>query len=319
MMFDCRLRFPVQYALRICVVVALAVVHGCRASDEQQLPQHRLAPQLRLGDDEDGEAFQFTRISGVVQGPGAVYVAQDGQQEVLVFDLQGRYIRTIGRQGSGPGEFQGLQSIGVLGDTLWTIDVGLRRISVFQADGQLIATTPLEQLGTTSGVAGSYFFSMPMALLSDGTVLGFGGTTGRAIAEGWVTAYPLLRMTRSGDVLDTLGWVSIRNADMILRSPKWTMYRSQPFGDNPLVAYAAVTGRTFVIDRRCSGEASTEFLTVTALRTSGDTVWTRQHPYRRTLEARHRQRAASLESALRPRFSSEEIERGALRTGVSSA
>jgi len=38
---------------------------------------------------------------------------------VVVFDAQGRRLRSIGREGRGPGEFAALRSIGLLGDTLY--------------------------------------------------------------------------------------------------------------------------------------------------------------------------------------------------------
>jgi hypothetical protein len=253
---------------------------SCAAEAQRTVPQGlAFVAEVRIGDDESGPAFEFTELSQILVAGDAVYVAQTGLQEIRVFDSRGRHLQTIGRRGGGPGEFDGLQSIGFVGDTLWAIDTHLRRVTLFSATGKLLMTLPFESVSEKRGVDGNFFFTYPVALLRDGSALGFGGTTGVAIAAGRVTKTPILRMTRTGKTLDTLGWVPIGNTNMILRSTNGTAYRTQPFSDAPITAYSPVSQRIFVVNRKAATSAAPSSFLVTALQTNGDTLWSKGYAY----------------------------------------
>jgi hypothetical protein len=81
---------------------------------------------------------EFGRITGVIaDGEGNVYVADASAPEVRVFDEQGKFVKRIGRRGSGPGEFVSLQSIGWLGDTLVVMDAsGNGRLGLLTRSGE---------------------------------------------------------------------------------------------------------------------------------------------------------------------------------------
>lgn len=299
---------------RFSPAVLLLLLVSCDAAsvpEGQRSAALRLVPELRLGDDEDGSAFQFVRIAGVVVDGQRVYVRDEGSQFVRQFDSGGRFVRNVGRPGAGPGEFQGLFAIGTLADTLWAIDVAQRRVSMFNSDGRFIRSWPLDKLGQAGSARADSFFSMPLALTSDGEMLGFGGTTGRAIADGRVTASPVYRMARSGAVIGTLTWVSIRHSDMVLRSASAMMYRAQPFADNPLLACDGANRRVIVIQRSSSDRRSAASFRATAINLLGDTLWSTvvpvaPVPISRT--ARDSVREAVLR-AIRPRFAAAELDR----------
>jgi len=48
-----------------------------------------------------------------------------------VFDMSGKFVRNIGRDGAGPGEFRQIERFGWVGDTLWVSDPVLRRYTLF--------------------------------------------------------------------------------------------------------------------------------------------------------------------------------------------
>jgi len=62
---------------------------------------------LSIGDNEVDSSYYFSVISDVkVDQEGRIYVL-DGMESLLkIFDNQGSYIQTIGREGQGPGELQ---------------------------------------------------------------------------------------------------------------------------------------------------------------------------------------------------------------------
>jgi len=62
-----------------------------------------------------------------------------------VFDREGRFVRTIGRRGSGPGEFRQLRDFCVLpGDTIVAVSLSERRIAAFDSAGRHLRTAVLE-------------------------------------------------------------------------------------------------------------------------------------------------------------------------------
>jgi hypothetical protein len=307
--------------------IAFAIVFGfAPAVDAQRpLPQFPLVAELRIGAEQAGPAYEFTAISQVAARAGAVYVSQPNQQEIRMFDSTGRHLRTIGRRGGGPGEFDALQSFGLLSDTLWTIDSNLRRVTLFSPAGKLIATIPYGSIPLQPGAAGGFYFPFPLALMPGGNVLGFGGTTSRDIADGRVTAMPILRMTRTGRTLDTLGWVSLRNDAMIMRSARGISYRGQPFTDAMLIAYAPVAARAYVIDRTAATSSARASYTVTALRTNRDTAWSRRFAYTPVKLDAHVADSVRdrMRRAYRTRYTEQEVDRAlflpAFRTPVSAA
>jgi len=72
-------------------------------------------PALSIGLVEGDDVYQFSRIIGVRRfSDGRIAVANQGSDEVRIFDVQGKWLRTIGRRGDGPGEFQSLRSLFIL-------------------------------------------------------------------------------------------------------------------------------------------------------------------------------------------------------------
>ncbi len=88
---------------------------------------------------------QFDKPSDIAFGPAEeVYISDGyGNSRVMQFDQAGKFIKTWGQPGSGPGEFDLPHTIKV--DSRGRILVGDReneRIQVFDADGRLLAIWP---------------------------------------------------------------------------------------------------------------------------------------------------------------------------------
>ena len=271
-----------------------------------------LVPELRIGSEDRGPAYQFTDITQVVPAGGRVFVAERQLTAIRAFDAQGRYLYSIGRRGAGPGEFEWVQGIGLLGDTLWATDGNQRRVTYFDLSGKVQRTVRLTPLPSRGAPTEAVFFPYPVVLVSGDTMLGFGASSGRAIAMGQVTARPLLTFARDGRTRDTLGWASLRHEDMILRSERSIMYREQPFSDAPLLAFAARARRVYMIERWVSERADSASFRVTAWGAGArQPLWTRSYPYTpRVLPASQRDSVRDRHHRLlRPRFSTAEVER----------
>ena len=67
---------------------------------------------------------------------GMIYIADSQQLNIKVYDPAGQLVSTIGRRGQGPGEFQELSKIHVVGNTLFVVDRNQQRIHLFSTSDQ---------------------------------------------------------------------------------------------------------------------------------------------------------------------------------------
>jgi hypothetical protein len=96
-----------------------------------------LVEEVRIGSVEGSETETFGRVGAIAAGrDGRIWVL-DGQGPVIrMFDPDGCYVRDVGRQGSGPGEYRqvlGMQALHAGGVAIW--DIGNNRITVYDEDG----------------------------------------------------------------------------------------------------------------------------------------------------------------------------------------
>ncbi|MYB07473.1 MAG: 6-bladed beta-propeller, partial [Gemmatimonadetes bacterium] len=94
----------------------------------------------------------FGAIRVQAASDGTIYVLDQQAAEVRVFDADGRYLRTIVRQGEGPGEIGGANGIFLSGDTLlWINDTRQRTIIGVDTDGDEVRrfTKPVMSVAST--------------------------------------------------------------------------------------------------------------------------------------------------------------------------
>ncbi len=91
----------------------------------------------------------------VIRGPGFYLVADPFfASEMRVYDLEGRYVRTVGREGAGPGEYRFIRAMRVgPADSLYVFDALNSRITVLSPFPafQLARTAPLQARLTENG------------------------------------------------------------------------------------------------------------------------------------------------------------------------
>ncbi len=113
----------------------------------------------------EGELFTYEHVLTLVQDPGVTeslisravgfagtadghYVVVDNRSSrgtytvarLVIFGPDGRFIRSIGQVGSGPGDFQGMLLEEVREDVVTIYDIRLRRLTRYRTDGELLGT-----------------------------------------------------------------------------------------------------------------------------------------------------------------------------------
>jgi len=98
--------------------------------------------ELSIGSKEGNGAYAFSDISHLTaDDQGRIYALDRKESHVKVFDAQGRYLRTIGRPGQGPGDLNEPIFVYFLRNELLVTQY--ERLSFFSPDGDLLRTVPM--------------------------------------------------------------------------------------------------------------------------------------------------------------------------------
>ncbi len=190
-------------------------------------------PKVAIGSEEGAPEEQFGFVSDALRmADGSLLVADGQSQDLRVYDAAGRYLRTVGRKGGGPGEYQGLHALVPLrGDSIGAIDVYGMRLSVLAPDGRHVRSVrvrPDDEWAVPS-VAGVFPDGSPLVAVEHSRRFRNSETMKRDTAR-------LLRYTAEGAPRDTIAWyaglqtLTITGPNMAMRSP---------------VAFGALTARGF--------------------------------------------------------------------------
>ncbi len=160
-----------------------------RLDPEPLLDLHALGPT---------DAHTFSRIRGMRRLPdGSIAVVNSGTHQIRLFSSLGDHITTVGGQGEGPGEFDNLQRIELVGDSILALDYD-GDVAVFGPvpDPTLVRTVRLQQASIQS-----------LHSLGDGTVVVEAIMSIPPPAAPGIVRTPnaLLRLDLEGALLDSIG------------------------------------------------------------------------------------------------------------------
>jgi hypothetical protein len=101
-----------------------------------------VATVARIGEVMGAPEYTFGLVSGAHFGPNEeVFILDSRENVVRVYDAAGRHIRSFGRAGRGPGEFERATRLVVTQSEVWVTDAVLRRLVRFTLDGTHVATS----------------------------------------------------------------------------------------------------------------------------------------------------------------------------------
>lgn len=103
-------------------------------------------PEITVGVFNGPEEQQLVAVSGAARlSTGEIVVADQGARTVRMYDGEGRFLRTLGRPGSGPGEFEDPAIIVVTPeDAIGIWDGALFRLTWFDPEGALARVDPVD-------------------------------------------------------------------------------------------------------------------------------------------------------------------------------
>ena len=243
-MFGTPQRFqPLLSVLWNCLRTAVWVSVGVAL----QVPKPTTAQEIRVV--RDSPACDSCRLTlehlvtfGEREGPGRVMkptaMARDSRgnyliahgdggghaRQVWVFDPDGAFVQTLGREGDGPGEYRSIRRIDVLpGDTLELFDVRLRRRTTLSPDHTFLASQSYE----AAGFPGS-------ARLPDGRLV-----LRQHIRTPERVGYPFQLVDRSGKIVRSLGSLNpqhrpkeeVKYMRSVASSPKGSLFWTIGYGD----------------------------------------------------------------------------------------
>lgn len=213
-------------------------------------------PVVQIGMLEGEDAYQFDRISGVTRlGDGRIVVANGGTNELRVFDATGRHLQSAGRQGGGPGEFEGMgELVRLPGDSVAVYDWNLARVSFFAPDGAFVRSFQLQYAEGAASLVGR--FTSGSWLSRPGFVFGVGEAGTDVVRDTSV----LLVFDGEGQLADTAA--PYVGPDFYVRSNGGSAFASSlPFGRATETVvwgdrfYAAYTDRFEIVRRDAAGTA----------------------------------------------------------------
>ncbi len=277
--------------------LGIALLFGCGTDLSQDgpltidgLPVLTIEADMRLGSFDDPN-LGFTQVDFVDVGrDGRIYVFERSQQQIRVHDSDGSLIHRIGREGDGPGEFRRAFHFGVHGDTIWVIDSGTERITLFDRDGTVLSAKRVDPIRIPT--PGCYGRVRPIAMRPDG----YFTSDLNSISCGEIDPInegvnpdsipvPRVRFRATGGVVDTIGWDSHPPPRMVRPpgaegpTPRWItigerQYRV-PSGPSTLASWYPLNDGRIILETPLPKSGEDSFLTLTRLGMTGDTVYHR--------------------------------------------
>jgi hypothetical protein len=172
-------------------------------------------PALSIGGLDAEEPYTLFRVTDAIRlNDGRIAVSSSASGDIRYFDETGTHIRTSGRTGGGPGEYQNPNQLyhgG--GDSLLVVDASARRISVLDPDGDFVRVFDIGEAAVIPRIVGRF---------ADGSLLAapavvVGGEEQFLNAGDEITRPPftLVRIEPGGAIADTIG--DFPGAERIIR------------------------------------------------------------------------------------------------------
>jgi len=163
------------------------------------------APIVEIGGSDLGEEYELYSVRSAARlSDGRIVIGNGGTFELRFYSQSGEYLNAVGREGEGPGEFSRMGWMQCLpGDSLFVYDYDLRRLAVFNADGDFVRGIRFESTPELP-------FASPIGIYSDRSLLARGFADTRGVPPDGLQRYesPMFHLDASGGLINELGLYS---------------------------------------------------------------------------------------------------------------
>jgi hypothetical protein len=237
----------------------------------QEPPLWHVEQVLRIGSVEGDENYTLAHVGGLAVGPNnQLFVSQPAEHHIRVFDREGRFVRRIGREGGGPGEFRSISDISYVHGRLRVRDVGAGRVTDFSADGRVRAT----HVARAVRVEAPFYISPPVGLAADGSQ--YLMPTARATAG--VSAFPFYVAAADGSVRQ-IGSVHEGGGTLVGRGERLVSVRRAPVSSRTLYAIDPRSGDVVFVERPAASSRGRHSWRLARVNLNGDTLLRRSYDY----------------------------------------
>ncbi|MFC1662035.1 6-bladed beta-propeller [Gemmatimonadota bacterium] len=209
-------------------------------------------------------------------GDSLLLVLDGTDHAIKVFDWPGEPVGRIGREGGGPGEFRNPGSVRVRNDTIFVTNAATAHLILLNISGEELArftVPPITLADGTRSVRG------PSGMFPDGTFFA-PPQASRPYLMKELSEYPIpiLKVGRTGEVLDTLGFQRdftgkrIRLPE-VMPEPYLLPTKRRP----DILTFSAALGVVAVAEP--SPEGPDDHYRITAIHHTGDTIFSRLYPF----------------------------------------
>ncbi len=170
---------------------------------------------MDLGGIDAEEPYALYRVTDAIRlDDGRVVVSSSASDDIRYFGPDGAHIRTSGRTGGGPGEYQNPSALlRGLADSLLVVDGTTRRVSVLDADGDFVRIIDIAESAAVPRIVGRLgdgsLLAAPVIALPPDDAIGGGSEVTRP-------PYTLVRIPAAGGAPDTLG--EFAGAERVIRA-----------------------------------------------------------------------------------------------------
>lgn len=185
--------------LRVGAALLLPIAALAPRAAAQAPPERQVVEVVRIGAWDGPESL--TLIRDLVVVPGGVAVSQSMDGAIRVLGASGGVVRTLGRKGDGPGEFQRIDDLGFIDGQLAAVDLGARRRTFFDWATGEVETLPLPQPPISPPalwIGKAYATADRTAIIS------------ASVPYDELPLLPIVLARSSTEVLDTIAWFDQR-------------------------------------------------------------------------------------------------------------
>lgn len=217
------------------------------------VPEIRLEEVQRFGS-LAGDGSALSSVRAVELTDSTLLILESSPARVAVFDLDGRWLRDIGRAGEGPGEFRRPSALGVLDGKVWVGSSNGGRLEVLTMQGRSVSShrweVPADSLSEQA---------LPSAQLADGSIL----TAPTTVIRPDRKARPYHRADAEGEVIEELYRMPVQEGEVfVAQHDAGFSIGIHPLNTAPIVARLPEGRGLLVVGRNEARSADSASITV---------------------------------------------------------